>query len=158
MHNPRIQNIIQQYRHVYEGTPWYGQAMMEKLSTITPQSAHKIVHIGWHSIAQLVWHMTAWREFVIRKLEGDEDFAIQLNTPSDWSERTAPWADLLEHLQESQEKIITLLVLCPDEKLRETVPGKDYTFDYLLHGIIRHDVYHLGQIALIQKSLAGQNT
>ena len=38
-----------------------------------------------------------------------------------------------------------------DQKLKEKVGGRNYDFFYLLHGIIHHDVYHLGQIAILKK-------
>jgi hypothetical protein len=42
----------------------------------------------------------------------------------------------------------------PDKKLWEQVPGKEgahYTFYYMLHGVVQHELYHAGQIALLKK-------
>ena len=33
------------------------------------------------------------------------------------------------------------------------MPGRDYTYYDMLHGIINHDMYHTGQIVLLQKAL-----
>jgi hypothetical protein len=33
------------------------------------------------------------------------------------------------------------------------VAGKNYTNYFLLHGLIQHNVYHAGQIALLKKTL-----
>jgi nicotinate-nucleotide pyrophosphorylase (carboxylating) len=38
-----------------------------------------------------------------------------------------------------------------DAYLDKAVPGKNYTFYVLLHGIVQHDLYHAGQIALLKK-------
>jgi len=42
----------------------------------------------------------------------------------------------------------------PDSRLYEVVPGKTgkhYTFYYMLHGVVQHELYHAGQIALLKK-------
>jgi uncharacterized damage-inducible protein DinB len=40
-----------------------------------------------------------------------------------------------------------------DAKLEETVRGTRYSNYILLHGVIQHDLYHAGQIALLKKSM-----
>jgi hypothetical protein len=39
-----------------------------------------------------------------------------------------------------------------DARLQHTVPGRDYDFYHLYHGIVQHSLYHGGQIALLKKS------
>jgi len=39
-----------------------------------------------------------------------------------------------------------------DSWLSETVPGKDYSVYVMLHGVIQHNLYHAGQIALLKKA------
>jgi hypothetical protein len=42
-----------------------------------------------------------------------------------------------------------------DEKgLAGTVPGKEHSVYTMLHGIIQHDLYHAGQVALLKKALS----
>jgi hypothetical protein len=41
-----------------------------------------------------------------------------------------------------------------DERLDDTVSGKGYSIYVMLHGVIQHDLYHAGQIALLKKALA----
>ncbi len=40
-----------------------------------------------------------------------------------------------------------------DERLGETVPGRNYAFYNLFHGIVQHSIYHGGQIAILKKAL-----
>src|SRR5882672_7872565 len=49
-------------------------------------------------------------------------------------------------------EITSHIAALADERLRETVPGKDYTVEQMLRGLVRHHVYHAGQIALLKKS------
>ena len=40
-----------------------------------------------------------------------------------------------------------------DARLAETVPGRNYDFYQLLHGMTQHALYHGGQIALLKKAV-----
>jgi hypothetical protein len=43
----------------------------------------------------------------------------------------------------------------PDSRLAEQVPGKTenyYNFYYMFSGIVQHELYHAGQIALLKKA------
>jgi hypothetical protein len=93
--------------------------------------------------------MTAWRTFTIKKLEGDSEFDIEtdeMNFPS-----SNDWELTLQGIKESQNKLLLLLESISEEKISEMVPGRKYNFQTLLHGVIQHDIYHLGQIQLIKK-------
>ncbi len=42
----------------------------------------------------------------------------------------------------------------PDSRLQDPVPGKTekyYNFFYMFSGIVQHELYHAGQIALLKK-------
>ena len=41
----------------------------------------------------------------------------------------------------------------PINDAREVEPGAGTTYYELLHGIVQHDVYHAGQIAVLKKGL-----
>ena len=64
------------------------------------------------------------------------------------------WLTALKRLEESQAILLQELDQFDDRKLDELMPHDAYTctFSNLFHGIIHHDLYHLGQIALIKKS------
>ena len=40
-----------------------------------------------------------------------------------------------------------------DPQLNQQVPGKDYSFAFMLQGIAQHVAYHTGQIVLVKKHL-----
>jgi hypothetical protein len=45
----------------------------------------------------------------------------------------------------------------PDSRLQERVPGKSesyHDFFYTFSGIVQHELYHAGQIALLKKAQA----
>ena len=39
----------------------------------------------------------------------------------------------------------------PDARFDEPVPGRDYTLGAMMKGVVEHDTYHGGQIAILKK-------
>ena len=145
-----IQHILSLLKSTFEKKAWYGPAVKEVLKDITAdQASHRLNNT--HSIIELVAHMTAWRIFVVKKLEGNVDYKVsaELNFPS-----PSNWKAAIQNLEESQAKLIDAIQHFDDSLLHESVPNSSYgyTFFTFLHGIIHHDVYHIGQIMLLKKS------
>jgi hypothetical protein len=74
-----------------------------------------------------------------------------MHVEDNFKEKILPWHEALKALQETQEQLIQLLNHIPDSKLQEKVPGREFKFYVMLHGLIHHDVYHAGQIAQLYK-------
>ncbi len=52
------------------------------------------------------------------------------------------------------EELIAAVEKFPEKSLTKPVPGKKgahYNFYYMLHGVLQHELYHAGQIALLKK-------
>jgi len=52
-------------------------------------------------------------------------------------------------LQQTQNDLLEILSDATEELLEKKVPGKKYTFGKVLPSIAQHDIYHLGQIAML---------
>ena len=39
-----------------------------------------------------------------------------------------------------------------DDDLGRTVPGSNFTFKQMLHGLMHHNLYHAGQINILKKA------
>jgi uncharacterized damage-inducible protein DinB len=142
-----IQKIIDILSHTYEKNAWHGPSVKETLSDVSIDQIHHRIGNG-NSIIELVAHMTAWRNFVIEKLKGNDSFDVtdELNFP-----KGKDWQLVLNELDKSQSDLISALEKTPNEKLQEVVPGRKYKFFTMIHGIIHHDLYHTGQIVLLKK-------
>ena len=144
-----IKNIHRLLRHTYEKNAWHGPALKEVIETIRPEQAHKRLPES-HSIIELVAHMTAWRIFVIRKLKGDLEYRVaeEMNFPAAMN-----WSETIHALDQSQKELLEALEVFDSSKLHDIVPHNSYRYSFytLLHGIIHHDLYHTGQIAIIKK-------
>ena len=80
-----------------------------------------------------------------------------MNSPDDWKDNIAlqeiGWTKLKNALYASRLDLIDLVHNQDDEYLETKFLDTDYTFKYLLEGIIHHDLYHLGQIGVTIKLL-----
>jgi uncharacterized damage-inducible protein DinB len=154
-----IERIVDQLHREHEGDPWHGSPLRELLSGIGCEvaAAHPMRHV--HSVWEIVLHMTGWKNEVRRRLSGGP-----AGTPEegDWPGVPAPtpdaWKAALERLEQAHNSLIAAVKQLPESKLfeptndprnRETGAGVSYYV--LLHGIVQHDVYHAGQIALVRK-------
>jgi len=149
-----IKNLVSLLKQTFEKGAWHGPSVQEALEKISESDAFKrLPHT--HSILELIAHMTAWRIYAIKKLEGDSAYQVtaDLNFPE-----VKNWEEAVQRLKESQQLLLSALEIFPAKKLSEQVPGKETPLTYytLVHGIIHHDLYHTGQIMLIEKANSTQ--
>jgi len=139
MINTSNKTIIGRLENSFNGQPWHGKSVMAILEMTDQPLPHRAL--------ALLNHMIAWRDFVTAALE-DREYAIELNTEADWPPVTESQEVIKANLQRSQE--VLLKAVQQFDPLRWKVKPKDvkYTYLQLCHGLIDHDIYHSGQIAL----------
>lgn len=142
-----VQKIIDIVSHTFEKNAWHGPAVKEVLEKL--KSEHAGLRSGnSHSIEELIRHMAAWRNYVIKKLQGDERFEL---SDADNFPTQKNWNEAIRLLEESQQKLMEALQKTPEDLLWQKVPGRQFKYFVMLHGIIHHDLYHTGQIMMILK-------
>ena len=63
------------------------------------------------------------------------------------------WRQTVEQIGSAYDALATHLEWMKPEDLERTVPGRDYTVETMVRGVIEHGVYHAGQIAILKKAL-----
>ena len=152
-----IEHIVDQLERTFEGDAWHGQSMSEILTGITASqaAAHPIPHA--HSIWEIVLHSAAWQKAVRERLQGkpiaslpdDEDWP-----PADDTSDQA-WCKAIELLRAEYELLRDEALKWRDRDLGEITEGQRFTVYQMLHGVIQHNLYHAGQIAILKKATAG---
>lgn len=146
--------IKDQLRRAFEGEAWHGPSLMELLADVTAERAAAKPIAAAHSIWELVLHITFWEEVSRRRLEGDdtkvqaEDGLFHITESSE-----AGWQEALAKLRSANEALREAIAGLDDESLQEKSAGQEYSIYSLLHGVIQHDLYHAGQIALLKKAV-----
>lgn len=147
--------ITDQLRRAFDGGAWHGDSLFEILDGVTAARAAAHPIASAHSIWELVLHIAAWDGAVRRRMTG---VAVKLsgkkNFPPVLDTSEAAWAKALEHVRQVHEELIAEVEKFPEKSLSKPVPGKKgahYNFYYMLHGVVQHESYHAGQIALLKK-------
>ena len=149
------QRIAKLLKHGYDGTPWYGTALRKMLADITAEQAAARPIAGAHTIWQEVLHAITWRQVACRLLRGEAvpNVSDEENWPEPRGSDEAAWQRTLEELAETQRELESALDGLTDAQLEEKACDKPFKIYVLLHGIIHHDAYHAGQIAILKNLL-----
>jgi uncharacterized damage-inducible protein DinB len=148
--------IADQLRRAFDGDAWHGDSVLEILNGVTAAqaAARPIVHA--HSIWELVLHIAAWDGAVLRRVGGAAvELAGEENFPPVKDTSETAWLMALDKVRRVHAELLSAVSALPDSRLGEMVPGKQgahYTFYYMLHGVVQHELYHAGQIALLKKA------
>jgi uncharacterized damage-inducible protein DinB len=149
-----IQRIENQLRRAFEGHAWHGPAVRELLADVTAAKASGRPLPSAHSIWEIVLHMATWERVVRRRLRGEA--VADLPTEEDWPSvrdaSEAAWRRAIEELERANHDLRETIAQANEARLAETVPGKDHSVYVMLHGIIQHDLYHAGQVAVLKKA------
>jgi len=149
-----IDRIADQLRRAYEGEAWHGPSLREILAGITVEQAARRPLPQAHTIWELVLHIAAWESIVRRRLGGE---AVEATPEQDWppvrDTGDAAWKTALDDLDRGHHQLRQAIAALSDDQLRQKVAGQNYSIYGMLHGLIQHDLYHAGQIALLKKAL-----
>jgi uncharacterized damage-inducible protein DinB len=135
---------------------WHGPALADLLEDVSASDAAAHPIRGAHSIWELVLHVTAWTEIARERLAGsakadptpEEDWPPVKDTSAD------AWRATRQRLKDAHRELADEVAGLDDATLVSRLPGKDHTAIVMYHGIIEHDAYHGGQIALLKKAIA----
>ncbi len=153
-----VERLIDQLEREYSGDPWHGSSLTAILEAVTAERAALRPLAGAHSIWELVLHMTAWKNEVRHRLTGG---LAGEPREGDWplagDATVERWAQARERLQLAHQLLVSALKEFREENLH--VPTNDHraaglapTYYELLIGLLQHDVYHSGQIAILART------
>jgi len=147
--------LADQIRRGFEGEAWHGDALLELLADVDAKTAAAHPIKNAHSIWELVLHIAAWDDAVLRRTGGAAvTLSDQQNFPPVKDASDAAWRQAIEAAKQTHDRLVKAVAAFPDARLQEQVPGKKekyYDFFYMFAGIVQHELYHAGQIALLKK-------
>lgn len=147
--------LADQIRRAFEGEAWHGESVVELLADVNAATAAARPIPNAHSIWELMLHIATWDRNTVVRMGGtameptdDENFPKVKDTSE------AAWRRTVEQCKATHDELVKAVAAFPDARLGDQVPGKTqdyYNFYYLLSGIVQHELYHAGQIALLKK-------
>jgi uncharacterized damage-inducible protein DinB len=150
----QIELIVDQLQHAYSGKAWHGPSLQELLTGVSTEQALARPIAEGHSIWELTMHIGVWMSAARRRLAGDP---AKLTPQEDWPlvDGGSPdaWRQTLAALEQEHNQLRAAVRSLPESSLENQAPGKNHTVEFMLHGVIQHNLYHAGQIALLKKAL-----
>lgn len=147
---------------IWAGDPWYGAASKKILEDVTAVEALARPLPGAQTIWETTLHMIAWTEEATNRLSGNTS-----KTPDrgDWPKVTdtsaSAWTAATDALRAARYALLEVLEMAHEENLYVQVPKTGLvpegplsrTRGETVSGLAEHDIYHLGQIAMVKKAL-----
>ena len=150
----QIKLIVDQLQRASSGEAWHGPSLKELLDGITAEQALARQLPGAHSIWELTMHIGVWMSAARRRMAGD---SAKLTLQEDWpmidGGSPAAWRQTLDALEQEHNQLKAAISSLPESSLQNVAPGKNHSLEFMLHGVIQHNLYHAGQIALLKKAV-----
>lgn len=147
-----IEKTIDELTRSIDGDAWHGPSLCDLLKRVSAKHAAARHLPDVHSVWELVHHITAWIDAVhervrghITELDGDADWPPVADTSS------KAWKAAVTDLRRAHAELIATLATLSDADLDKRVPNRDYQRSHLLLGLLQHNTYHSGQIALLAR-------
>ncbi len=142
-------------KSVVDGPAWHGSSVMETIEAMSAEQARRKPLKGMHGVWELALHMIAWQEYAIRVVDGSRE--TPLEGEADWPKLPDPptdaaWDTAKRKLEGGMRELRERVIHLDEPRMRERVPGRDFPLKVLLHGLVHHHVYHVGQMALLTKA------
>jgi uncharacterized damage-inducible protein DinB len=145
--------IADQLRRAFDGTAWHGPALVELLEDVDAATAAARPLPKVHGIWELVLHVAVWDAAASRRLTGEKCQPTGLaNFPLVSVPTNAAWQEAISQTRRTHQALVKTVAALPDSRLKDRVPGKRYDFYHMLHGVVQHEIYHAGQIAILKKA------
>jgi uncharacterized damage-inducible protein DinB len=154
--------LVDQLERAHAGDPWHGSSRASLLADVTADVARTRPSSSVHSIWELVLHMTAWTREVTRRLRGGMASEPEMG---DWPPLPATpderaWRAAIAALGQAHVMLRDTVRAFDESRLttrvgdeRNAALGTGVTFAQTINGLVQHDAYHSGQIAVVKRML-----
>ena len=165
MKKSQIQNIIKQLEDIQNGKIWIGTNFEKIIDSIDTSFFFTRPISNLHSVAEIISHLTIWRKETILKIKTGKGTMTD-NDEKNWLNnktlKEIGWKKISSDYKKTQVELIDLLNGFDDDFLYEKYFDIDfrdyYNYEFVIIGMIHHDLYHLGQLGLIIKFFKNKNS
>ncbi len=148
-----VERILNQLQRAWVGDAWHGPAVREVLNGVSAEQAAQRPIADAHTIWEITLHVGFWEDAIRRRLKGEIVRATDAeNFPTVRDASADAWAGTIDKLERSHHGLAQEVARLEDDQLDEMPPNGKVPRYVSLHGIIQHDLYHAGQIAVLRKA------
>lgn len=149
-----IKCFVKHQLDIISEEPWFGDGFRSKIDQLSNAEAFSKPLPSIHSVAELISHCTEWKKEGINQLKGNLP-VLGMESADNWKTnealKKAGWEKIRKDFYATVKELVSILETKNDDFLEELTADKRYTNRFLLEGLLDHDVYHLGQIAITIK-------
>jgi uncharacterized damage-inducible protein DinB len=146
------ERIWNQLQRSFEGNEaWKCPSLRDLLAEVTAAQAAAHPIDGAPSIWGLLLHTTAHERVACRRLAGEAVAALPdaLAWPKPQVVSNDAWLRARLDFGETRRALRQAVAALPEASLDEPVPGREYSFYVMLHGVVEHALYHAGQVEML---------
>jgi hypothetical protein len=151
----RIDLLVEVLDEAFAGPAWHGPTLLSALRGVTPAEAVWRPGPGRHCTWDLLLHAAYWKYVARRRIEGGKRGSFE-RTGSDFFALPEPADDAalrddMALLRAEHDRLKEVVARLRDADL-ERKPGRGrWTVADTIRGVALHDVYHAGQIRLLER-------
>jgi uncharacterized damage-inducible protein DinB len=146
------ERIWNQLQRSFEGNEaWRCPSLRDLLAEVTAEQAAFHPITGSPSIWELLLHTTAHERVACRRLAGESVASLpaELDWPKPIATSAEAWLRARLDFGDARRALRQAVAAFPEARLDAPVPGREYSFYVLLHGVVEHALYHAGQIEML---------
>jgi uncharacterized damage-inducible protein DinB len=146
------ERIWNQLQRSFEGNEaWKCPSLRDLLAEATAEQAQAHPIAGAPSIWELLLHTTAYERVACRRLAGEAVASLPgaLAWPKPEAVSTDAWLHARLDFGDARRALRQAVAAFPEARLDEPVPGREYSFYLMLHGVVEHALYHAGQVEML---------
>jgi uncharacterized damage-inducible protein DinB len=147
-----VEATIHRIENTLSGQPWYGKPIFAILQEVNADKAKVQLGGSSHSLLDILYHMNTWAHFTLKRIQKDNSYDLKQAEALDWrtiDNKLHSWKKGLTEYKKTHKLILAELARKDDDFLLEMVDYRKYNFRFLINGLIEHNIYHAGQIALM---------
>ncbi len=142
----------------FDRKAWHGPTLRGALRGVGAEQAAWRASPRTHNIWELTVHAAYWKYAVRRLIIGEKRGRFALGG-SNWFERPTrgagtldrAWREDLDLLGREHRLLRAAVARLPAAALKRRAPGKPYSLGFTIRGIAAHDLYHAGQVQLLNR-------
>jgi len=147
-----IERIWDQLQRSFEGNDaWRCPSLRDLVANLTAEQAAAHPIPGAPSVWEILLHATVLDDVARRRLAGEA--VPTLPDPVRWPAPKEPgpaaWLEAKLAFGEARRALRQAVAAFPEARLSDVVPGREYTYYVMLHGVVEHTLYHVGQIEML---------
>jgi hypothetical protein len=147
--------LLQLLDEAYEKKTWHGTNLKGSLRGLTAGEAAWRPSPARHNIWEIAVHCAYWKYTVRRRLLNEKRGSFPLKG-SNFFKRPieltdAAWKEDLHLLDSTHRSLRDAVENFPPSQLYAKTPNSKYTNIFTIYGVANHDIYHAGQIQLLNR-------